>query len=212
MWQCDRCKCKTMSHNGFVRLANWSDQKVCFSCHWLDNPLAVADRGASFACSECTSIPCEKHAPAVAQSFAKSRLLELRRHRFVPSNAPVSKQEHDYACTVERNKLDEFNSCRCAVITEESMEADMEEPTMVQRTVVSFPPIQDAGITARISANKRSATVTPSPEETRGRCAACHAPVEFGKSFCDPCFLQSPEGRAKRARIQVEDTDITMGF
>jgi len=207
MWQCDCCKCKVVSHNGFVTPQSWDNAKVCFTCHWFQNPLAVANRGASFVCSECATVPCETHAPAVAMSFALSALQQLRRERFIPTNAPVSREEHDYAVSVERSKLQEFKTGRCDKVMEEIMETDdmiMQEPTMVERSAVAFPVIQDAGITARVSANKRSATVTPCPEEARGRCAGCHAPVEYGKAFCGPCFLASPDGRAKRVKVATE--------
>lgn len=171
-------------------------------------------------CSECTTIPCETHASAVARSFALSCLQKLRRERFIPPNVAVTREEHEFAQSVERNKLEEFKACRCALVSEASMEQEgdvnmiynnNEEPTMVQRSVVAFPVIKDAGITARVSANKRSATVTPSPEESRGRCAGCHVPIEFGKSLCAPCFLQTPDGRAKRARLSTSnDTEMCL--
>lgn len=164
-------------------------------------------------CSECTTVPCEHHQVAVARSFAVTALQNLRRQRFIPPTVAVSLEQHEYATAVEQAKLQEFRASRYSFTMENNDcmmhdNDDMQEPTMVQRSVVvSFPSIKDAGITARSSLNKRrSATVTPSPEEARGRCVSCHAPVEFGKSHCIPCFAESPEGRAKRARIGEETT------
>lgn len=134
-------------------------------------------------------------------SLARASLQQVRRQRFIPSNAPVSREEHDYAVSVERTKLQEFQR----FTTNNNNNDILMEPTMVER--VAFPVIPDVGITARVSTNKRSATVTPCPEEARGRCLTCHVPIEFGNAYCRLCFRQSPEGRAKRAKIGVVAND-----
>ena len=135
---------------------------------------------------------------------AVSSLQQLRRERAIPTNAPVSFHEHEFALAMERQKLQEFTGLRYAKVPEETMETDdiMSVPTMVERTVVECANNNNNNNKDRVS-SKRSATVTPCPEEARGRCVGCHMPIEFGKAYCGPCFLQSPDGRAKRARIAV---------
>jgi hypothetical protein len=211
MWQCSVCKIKVISHNGYVPSNHhWDNAKVCFTCHWFHNDVAIQDRGASFSCSDCTTVPCEVHALAVATSFARSALLQFRHEQSISSNTPVSQQEHDFATAIRQTKLQEFKASRnyySRTIVDKNQDTIM----MAVEEPMQFPPIRRHDHHAPLggSVNKRrSATVTPCPEEARGRCCACHVPIQVQETYCASCYLESPDGRfAKRAKTITSSTE-----
>ena len=140
------------------------------------------------ACLECSAIPCEKHAQAISVA-----LFDLQQFRLKHA-IPVSQKEQDFARALERR-----NQChrRRSVDSNQDMDTDenaLQEPTMVERTIVDFRECR--------ASSKRCVSV--SPAEARGRCMGCHVPIESWMAYCGPCYRQSPDGRAKRARIATE--------
>lgn len=217
MWQCSVCKIKVISHNGYVPSDHWDNAKVCFTCHWFHNDVAIQDRGASFSCSACTTVPCEVHALAVATSFARSALLQFRQEQSISSNTPVSQQEHDFSTTIRQRKLQEFKASR-NYYSRTIMDKNQDTIMMAVEQPMQFPPTRrhDRHASLRGSMNKRrSATVTPCPEEARGRCCACHVPIQVQETYCAACYLESPDGRfAKRAKTitnssSTEDAEMS---
>jgi hypothetical protein len=149
-------------------------------------------------CSECSDIPCQAHAPAFAGSVALEYLLHSRLTHNIPYNAPVSQKEHEVSLAIEQKKLQDYASCRSNEAMEMEVNMDM-ELTILERTVTDYA--KENTLSSRNASSKRS--MSEVPEDARGRCVGCHSPVEMCSTYCKPCFVVSPEGRAKRARMCV---------
>jgi hypothetical protein len=126
------------------------------------------------------------------------------------NTSPVSQQEHDFATAIRQTKLQEFKASRnyySRTIVDKNQDTIM----MAVEEPMQFPPIRrhDHHASLRGSVNKRrSATVTPCPEEARGRCCACHVPIQVQETYCASCYLESPDGRfAKRAKTITSSTE-----
>lgn len=201
MWSCYRCRQEFDSNVGFVAQENWAD-RCCFSCHWFRVRLDYVHRGARSAstlCSQCTdAIPCKQHERFYAMSVAVEYLLHSRRTTGTPMYSPITRHEHETLQSIERKKLQDYATRRRDhhVVSKDEESMEMDEPTMVERTVLDYLKENEH------PRNKRVYSV--SPEEARGRCTGCHVPVQMRISYCPSCFLQSTEGRAKRARTSTE--------
>lgn len=195
MWRCCRCNEVFDYSVGFVVQDDWSSRmfnRSCYTCHWF----SFRKPSGAHMCADCTDIPCEVHAPVFARSVALEYLLHSRQQACnnIPHNAPVSQKEHEFSQAIERKKLRDYASHRKT----DAMETEacvLMEPTMVERTMMDY-----AKENSFLPSNpKRRASEFP--QDARGRCMGCHAPVEICTSYCRPCFLMSPEGRAKRAKM-----------
>jgi hypothetical protein len=197
MWRCCCCKGQFENSVGFVVQDDWSSRlfdRSCYTCHWFS--FRTLD-GANM-CSECSDIPCQEHAPAFAGSVALEHLLHSRRTHNIPYNAPVSQKEHEVSQAIEQKKLQDYASCRSNEAMQMEDNVDM-EPTIVERTVMDYA--KNNAFSSRNASSKRS--MSEVPEDARGRCVGCHVPLEICLTYCQPCFVMSPEGRAKRARMCV---------
>jgi hypothetical protein len=195
MWRCCHCNGVFDYSVGFVVQDDWSSRmfnRSCYTCHWF----SFRKPSGAHMCADCTDIPCEVHAPAFARSVALEYLLHSRQQACnnIPHNAPVSQKEHEFSQAIERKKLQDYASHRKTDAMETETCVFM-EPTMVERTVMDY-----AKENSFLPSNpKRRASEFP--QDARGRCMGCHAPVEICTAYCRPCFLMSPEGRAKRAKM-----------
>lgn len=152
-------------------------------------------------------------------SVALESLQQLRHGRGVLRDTPVSQSEHDFAMTIQQVKLREYSSfawsrCQFCVVEEEEM-MESEDMAMMQDESTSMEEHGTGNALATSSvSNKRSATVTPSPDECREQCEACHALVGAGMALYGACVHHQTGcdgGRAaKRTRHAHNDVDMLL--
>jgi hypothetical protein len=198
MWRCCSCKGQFDSTVGFVVQDDWSSRvlnRSCYTCHWF----SFRTLDGAHMCSECSDIPCQAHVSAFAGSVALEHLLHSRVTHNVPYTAPVSQREHEISQAIKQTKLQDYaSSLRSYEAMQMEENVDM-EPTIVERTVMDCAE-ENTSSSLRASFKRSMSEV---PEDARGRCVGCHTPLEIYLTYCQPCFVMSPEGRAKRARMCV---------